>query len=106
MSSKYGYQIQYANFDFATTATHEVVAALATRRIRVVAMFVRTDDVVTIQFLSAATAIGGTMQMTDGDTISLPMNEYGWFQTGVAEALNISLSRAKQVSGWIGYFQV
>lgn len=101
----YGQQVFYANIDVATAATHEIIPATTGMSNRVVSLFLRSDDVVTIQFLSDASAIGGTMQMTDGDYIQLPINEYGWFETGIGEALNLTLSGAKQISGWIGYMK-
>lgn len=100
----HGYQLEYANIDCATAADHTLVAANAGHKIRLVSMMLRSDDVVTIQFKSGTTAKGGTMQMTDGDIIELPLNEYGWFETTKGEALVLTLSAAKQVSGWLQYF--
>lgn len=104
MSFKHGYQQGFANIDCATAADHTLVASVPGHAIRVVSMMLRSDDVVTIQFLSGATPKGGTMQMTDGDVIELPLNEYGWFETAKGEALVLNLSAAKQVSGWVQYF--
>ena len=101
----YGQQVFYAYVDAATAATHEIIPATTGMSTRIVSLFLRADEVVTVQFLDGATAIGGTMQMTDGDIIMLPLNEYGWFETTASTALNMSLSGAKQVSGWVGYMK-
>jgi len=102
----HGYQAHFASIDFATTATHEVIAAITGMKLRVVSMFLRSDDVVTIQLLSGATAIGGTMQMTDGDYIQLNINEYGHFETSAATLLNMELSAAISVDGHVCYVEI
>jgi hypothetical protein len=104
MQTKYGYQIQFADIDISAAATTELVAAVSGHQIRVVSLFLRSDDVNTVQFLSGATAIGGTMRLIDADQIKLNESENGHFETGTGEALNISTSAAKQISGWLGYF--
>lgn len=104
MQTKYGYQIQYATIDISTATTTTLVAAITGHQIRVVSLFLRSDDVNTVQFLSDTTAIGGTMRLIDADQIKLNESENGHFETSTGEALKLSTSNAKQVSGWLAYF--
>ena len=106
MQTKYGYQIQFADIDISTATSTTLVAALASRKIRVITLFLRTDDVNIIQFLSDTTGIVGTMRMVDSDQVKLNESENGWFETSAGEALVLSTSAAKQVSGWLAYFAV
>ena len=103
--TRYGWSLEYANINAAASGSQVLIAASPGHKLRVCCMFLRADDVVTAQFFDGVTALGGTMQLTDGDTVPLPINEYGWFETSSGAALNLTLSAAKQVSGWIGYMK-
>lgn len=84
------------NFDI--TADLEIVAAVAGRKIRVHAVFLRAAAG-TSQFESGATLLIGPMSAT---TV-LPWSLTGWGDTVSGEALNLDLSASDANSGTVVY---
>lgn len=70
----------------ASTSGSVLVAARTGYRIRVISAGVSCGGTPsTVQFKSATTAISPVFQ----NSISLPKNDDGWFQTAAGEALNV-----------------
>lgn len=95
--------------DGATSGDNELVAAVAGKKIRVLAMFaVMTGTAVTIRFESGAggTALTGQMQPSQGGGFVLPFNPIGWFETAAGQALNMELGGAQSVDGVFNYILV
>lgn len=100
---------KFAVIDKAGNGNNEIVAAVTGKKIRVLAaFFTMTGTAVTIRFESAAdgTALTGQMTPSQGQTISLPFNPVGWFQTVAGEALNLELGGAQSVDGALVYVEV
>lgn len=71
----------------ASTASSELVAAATGKRIRVHAIGISCGGTPsTVQFLSAAAAASPVFQ----NSISLPYDKDGWFQTAAGAALNVA----------------
>jgi hypothetical protein len=91
---------RFANFagstSTSTTASTEVVAAVAGHRIRVKGLFLNVSAaaVTNLAFHSAAVNISGDLDLASGDEFILPLapadSQTGWFQTAVGAALNLS----------------
>ena len=78
------------------------------KKIRVLALFITmTGTLVTIRFEDGAdgTALTGQMGPTAGQTIVLPFNPVGWFETSAATLLNMELSGAQSVDGALTYIE-
>ena len=89
------------------SATGELVAAIAGRRIRVLGYLMVAAGAVTVKFQSASTDLTGAMTLATG----VPNTAMGGnsldvipdVETAHGEALNLTLSGAVQVSGWLLY---
>lgn len=104
-----GAQIKFAAVDAATSGDNTVVAAVAGKKIRVIAgSLTMTGTAVTIRFESGAggTALTGQMTPAQGQTISLPYCPVGHFETAAGSLLNMELGGAQSVDGWIVFQEV
>jgi len=100
--------VKRAKIDGATDGNNTLVAAVTGKKIRVLAVFfTMTGTAVTIRFEDGAggTALTGQMGPTAGQTIVLPFNPVGWFETSDATLLNMELSGAQSVDGALVYIE-
>lgn len=96
---------KYAVISANTSGNTQVVAGVSGKRIVVVAYAVVAAGSVNIQFRSNNTAITGTMSLVQAGGIAHEFSG-GLFRTNVGEALNINLSAAVQVGGYVVYLEV
>ena len=100
--------VKRAVIDDASSGDNTLVAAVTGKKIRVLALFITmTGTAVTIRFEDGAggTALTGQMGPTAGQTIVLPFNPVGWFETSAATLLNMELSGAQSVDGALTYIE-
>lgn len=100
---------KFAKIDAAGSGDNTIVAAVPTKKIRVLALHVTmTGTLVTIRFESGAsgTALTGAMQPLAGSGITLGFNPLGWFETAVGELLNMELGGAQSVDGMLVYVEI
>ena len=92
----------------ATTlgASNVIVAATATKRIRVLGYTLVCTVANTITWFDATTAISGAMAFAANGGASETTTPLGLFQTTAGNGLNMTLSAATQVSGHIVYVLV
>lgn len=95
----------FAAISGATSGDNTLVAADATKKIRVFALYLVAASAVTVRFESAAggTALSGVMSVGANGGIVLPFNPAGWFETAANQLLNMELGGAIQVSGGLTY---
>jgi len=95
----------FAAISGASSGDNTIVAANATKKIRVFALAIVAAGAVNVRFESAAggTALTGVMSFAANGGYVLPYNEAGWFDTAVNELLNMELGGAVQVSGHLTY---
>ena len=101
--------VKRAKIDAASDGNNTLVAAVTGKKIRVLAaFFTMTGSAVTIRFEDGAggTALTGQMGPTAGQTIVLPCNSVGWFETSAATLLNLELGGAQSVDGSLVYIEV
>lgn len=101
-------QVKYAKIDAAASGDNTVVAAVASKKIRVLSLFYLAAGTVTVRFESGAsgTALTGQMEHTAQTGVVLPPAEDGWFETASGQLLNLELSGAISVDGGISYIEV
>lgn len=101
------YEVKYAVIDAATSGDNTLVAAVAGKKIRVLAVLIVAAGSVTTRFESGAsgTALTGQMSLTTNSGYVLPFNEGGWFETEAATLLNLELSAAISVDGCLTYVE-
>lgn len=95
-----------ANLSASTTAG-SVVAAVAGRKIRVIALFVLAGSTATdITFLSQSTAISPLMSNAANGGEVLPPNPYGWFETAAGEPLRATTGSGSATGILVLYIEV
>jgi hypothetical protein len=99
---------KFAVIDEATSGDNTVVAAVASKKIRVLSLFMICAGDVDARFESGAagTALSGQMDMTANSGFVLPFNPVGWFETGTNTLLNLELSAAVSCDGSVVYVEV
>ena len=99
--------LEKAKIDIATAATHEIIAATAGQKIHVINLVFTVGGDVNITFLTAATEMTGALDFGgtgEARGIVIPLG-VGPLVCGTNEALNILLSAAVQVSGFVTYYK-
>lgn len=104
---------KFAAIAAATSGDNTLVAAVASKKIRVLSLAIVTASAVNLYFTSAAAGtviFGGStnkMNFAANGGIVLPFNPAGWFEnSAVNQALVMNLSGAVSVSGGLQYVEV
>ena len=99
---------KFAAIDVAVSGDNTLVAAVASKKVRVLSAFLVSAGTVTTRFESGAagTALTGQMNLVANTGFVLPFNPVGWFETGVNTLLNLELSAAVSVDGSLVYVEV
>jgi len=100
--------LKYAVIDFASSGDNTLVAAVTSKKIRVVSLFLVSVGTVNVRFESGAsgTALTGQMNLIANTGFVLPFNPGGWFETAAGSLLNMELSGAISVDGSLTYVEV
>ena len=100
--------VKYAVIDAATSGNNTLVAAVTSKKIRVLSLFLVAAGTVTARFESGAdgTAKTGQMNLVANTGFVLPYNPSGWFETASNTLLNLELSAAISVDGSLSYVEV
>lgn len=100
--------VQFVAVQAAVSGNNTLIAAVAGRKIRVLAAVLVATTAVTAKFQSAAggTDISGAMPLGANGTLVLPLNTAGWFETASGALLNLVLGGAIAVAGSITYVLV
>lgn len=99
-------EVQYAAVSAAAAGDNTLVAAVAGKRIRVLALIlVASGGALSVRLESGAggAALTGVMDLAADGQLVLPWNPAGWCQTAVAALLNLELSAATLVAGVLTY---
>lgn len=100
-----GKTLLFASISTAASGATQLVAADATRKIKVVGYTVVCAAAVTVKFQSAAVDLTGAMPFAaNGGAAPTGQPSAHLFETAVNAALNINLGGAVQVSGHLAYF--
>ena len=103
--SRFGFQINWAPIDVASSGDNTLISAVTGCRIVVVSLFVLAGGSISIKFQSSTTSdLTGPIALTGSEGFVLAQSEHGWFATVSGELLNLNTTTAAQVSGSIGYF--
>jgi hypothetical protein len=98
---------RWAPIDASSAGDNEILALVAGRKIRVIGIKFSVADAVVLTWKSNATALGAAETYKAGGGMSDYWGPHGcFFETGVGEALNLGLSGAVQVSGWLNYILI
>ena len=99
---------KYVIIDAATSGDNTILAAVTSKKIRVLSLFLVAAGTVNVRFESGAggTALTGQMNLVANTGFALPYNPVGWFETAVTTLLNCELSAAISVDGCLTYIEV
>lgn len=100
--------VKFAIIDAASSGDNTILAAVTSKKIRVVSLFLVAAGTVNVRFESGAsgTALTGQMNLVANSGFALPYNPTGWFETGSGALLNLELSGAVSVDGSFSYIEV
>ena len=99
--------IKFAAISESTAATNEIVAAVTSRKIRILGLFLMAADTntLTIEDEDGNDLIGPVTVDPNGGFV-LPPNGLGWQETPLTKALHLLQSAANQVGGSITYQEI
>jgi hypothetical protein len=99
---------KFAVIDVASSGDNTVLAAVASKKIRVLALMLVASGTVNVRFESGAggTALTGIMPLVANSGFVLPHNPLGWFETASNTLLNLELGGAVSVDGCLTYIEV
>lgn len=100
--------VKYAVIDAATSGDNTIVAAVTGKKIRVLSYVLVSAGTVTARFESGAggTALTGQMTMAVNTNHVAPFSPVGHFQTAEGALLNLELSGAVSVDGYLVYEEI
>lgn len=97
---------KYAVISESSSGDNEVVAAVASKKIRVLAYVLMANAAVNAKWRSASTDTSGLLYCGANGGAVAPFNPVGWLETAAGEPLNINLSGAVAVGGHVTYIEV
>jgi hypothetical protein len=101
-----GWPIKFAPIAAAGSGDNSLVAAVTGKRFRVHAFALSFAGTVDAKFQSAASDLTGLFYGVANNQVVAPYCEEGLFQTAVGEALELNLSAAIAVGGYLVYSEV
>ena len=99
---------KFAAINATTNGDNTIIAAVAAKKLRVLAYALVADAAVGVAFEDGAggTELSGQMAFAANGGISVPFNPVGWFETTANTLLNIETDAAANVRGHIVYVEV
>lgn len=100
---------KFAKIAVSSSGANAIVALVASKKIRVLAVAIVANAAVNVKWQSHVTPTdltGLSYFGAQGDGEVLPFNPVGWFETIAGEALDLNLSAAVAVGGHITYIEV
>lgn len=99
---------KFATIAASTSGNNTLIAAVTSKKIRVLAAAFVSNGTVNAKFQSGAggTDLTGLFYTVANTGAVLPFNSAGWFETGSNTLLNLNLSGAVAVGGCITYIEV
>lgn len=99
---------KFATIVASSSGATTIVAAVTSKKIRVIALQLVANAAVNVKWQSHVTPTDktGLAYLAANGGYVLPKNEYGWFETVAGEALDINLSGAVAVGGSLVYVEV
>lgn len=102
--------VKYAKIDAAAAGDNTLVAAVTSKKIRVLSLFLvnghTATQTVRLESAAGGTALTGQMILAANSVLVLPFNASGWVQTVAGELLNLELAGATTVDGALTYIEV
>ncbi len=99
---------KYLAVDVNSSGNNTLVAAVTDRKILVLGCVLIAAGAVNIRFQDGAggTALSGVLNLTTNSGYTAPLALPGWCKTSTNTLLNLELSGAVAVAGWLVYTEV
>lgn len=99
---------KFAALTAAASGATTLIAAVTSKKIRVIALYLTSNGAVNVKFQSHVTPtdLTGLGYEVANTGFVLPYNPVGWFQSIAGEALDINLSASVAVGGSLVYVEV
>jgi len=99
---------KFAKIVASASGATQIVAAVTSKKLRVLSLAVVANAAVNVKFQSQVTPtdLTGLHYLAANGGFVLPFNPIGWFETIAGERLDINLSAAVAVGGSISYVEV
>lgn len=99
---------KFAALALSASGNTTVVAAVTSKKIRVLALAFIANGTVNVKFQTGAggTDLTGLFYLVANTGAALPFNPAGWFETGSGVLLNANLSAAIAIGGCLTYVEV
>ena len=100
--------VKRAVIDHAGSGDNTLVASVTGKRIRVYDIVLISAGTVTVRFESGAggTALTGALTLVANTGFAPGFTPYGHFETAAGALLNLELSDAVSVDGWLVYAEI
>lgn len=98
--------VKYASIAASSSGANSIVAAVASKKIRVLNYVIVANAAVNAKWQSASTDKTGLSYLAANGGVSSGYAPSGHFETAVNEALNLNLSGAVAVGGHLSYIEV
>ena len=100
--------IKHAKIDVASSGDNTLVAAVSGKQLLLLSCVLISAGAVNARFEDGAggTALSGQMNLTTNCGFTAPFNEGGWCITSSNTLLNLELSAAISVDGFLSYVEV
>lgn len=97
---------KFASISVSSSGDNQIVAANATKKLRVLAYTIVADGTVAAKWRNGTTDVTGAMSWVANTGISAPFCPVGHFETSTNAALNLNLSAAVGARGHVTYIEV
>ena len=99
---------KYLAVDVNSSGDNTLIAAVSGKKILVIGCVLIAAGTVSIRFEDGAggTALSGVLNLTTNSGFTAPLSLPGWCKTSANTLLNLELSGAVAVAGWLVYTEI
>lgn len=97
---------KFASISVSSSGDNSIVAAVTSKKIRVLSYVIVADNAVAAKFRNGTTDVMGAASLSANGGIAAPYNPAGHFETAVTTALNLNLASAVGVRGHLTYVEI
>jgi len=97
---------KFASISVSSSGDNSIVAAVTSKKIRVLSYVIVADAAVAAKFRNGTTDVMGAASLSANGGIAAPFNPAGHFETAATTVLNLNLASAVGVRGHLTYVEI
>jgi len=97
---------KFASINISSSGDNSIVAAVTSKKIRVLSYVIVADAAVAAKFRNGTTDLMGAASLAANGGIAAPFNPVGQFETAANTVLNLNLASAVGVRGHLTYVEI